>query len=119
MGVRARAGWGARAPMKKEPELREEPKARAHVCVRARPSAVALVADARGLAPQVAQVKQPRSPHHATRHDLDLVEAGGVDHERALDAHAKARLAHRDGAAGSGAMPLEHDALEHLHAELV
>ena len=80
---------------------------------------VPLVFDAGGLAAQLAEVQQLGATNDTTRNDLDLVDAGRMLCENAFNADVEADLSHREGTGNAGAMALEDDSLEHLHAQLV
>src|SRR5689334_5176812 len=82
-------------------------------------SGVFLIADARGLALQVAEVEEAGAAHDASRHDLHLVDARRVREEHALHADVEAHFAHGERAARAGPVSLEDDALEDLNAILV
>src|SRR3954447_5642983 len=82
-------------------------------------SALAALLDLGGLAAEVAQVVELRAAYVATGHDLDLLEDRGVDREGALDADTEGDLADGEGAAHSGALHLDHHALEDLDAGAV
>jgi hypothetical protein len=82
-------------------------------------SIVAFVSDARGLARQIAQIKEATTSNDAARDQLDFLETWRVEHERTLDTDAKARLADSDGAASTGTVTLNNYAAEDLYPELV
>src|SRR5690606_15545025 len=75
---------------------------------------LAALADAGGLAAQVAQVVQLGATDAAAGGDLDLLDHRGVHGEGALDTDAVADLADREGLPGARALPPDHDALEDL-----
>src|SRR6185369_17630898 len=70
--------------------------------------------DAGGLTGAVAQVVQLRAADGAPHGDLDLVDAGGVHREDALDADAVGHLADGERLAVLPAAPAEDRALEDL-----
>src|SRR5678815_4907518 len=75
--------------------------------------------DAGGLTGAVAQVVQLRAANGAPHGDFDLVDAGGVHGEDALDADAVGHLAHGERLAVLPTAPAEDGALEDLDAFLV
>src|ERR671911_1765221 len=72
------------------------------------------LADARLLPHSLAQVVELGAPNVADRDDLELLDLGRVEGERALDADAERLLPHRERLAEPGALALEADALEDL-----
>src|SRR4030095_10884366 len=78
-----------------------------------------LFGDAGGATRALAQVVELRAANGALGGDLDLVEAGRVYREGALDADAVGRLAHRERLAGAGPAAPEDGSLEDLDAFLV
>src|SRR5581483_217695 len=78
--------------------------------------AVAQLTDPRPLADTAAQVVELRAVDVADRDDLDLLDLRRVERERPLDTDAERLLAHGERLAHAGALPLEHDPLEHLEA---
>src|SRR5699024_6737286 len=81
-------------------------------CPAARGSAA--LADASSLAAQVAQVVELGAADVTADVHLDLLDDGRVHREGALDAHAEADLADREGLADPAALAADDDALEHL-----
>src|SRR5215207_605243 len=75
---------------------------------------VATLAHASALAYTAAQVVQLGSPHVAASGDLDALDLGRVQGERALDTDAEGLLADGEGLAHPLALALEDDALEDL-----
>src|SRR5581483_11673655 len=77
---------------------------------------LAQLADASLLADLAAQVVQLRAVHVADRLHLDPVDLRRVQREGALDADPERVLADGERLARPGALPLDHDPLEHLDA---
>src|SRR5699024_7252559 len=77
-------------------------------------SVLALLADARLLAAQIAQVVEFGTAHIAAADQFDAVDHGAVHGEDALDAHLEADLADREGLAHPGPLTADDDPLEHL-----
>ena len=77
---------------------------------------LAQLADARLLADLLAQVVELRAVDVADRADLDLLDLRRVHRERPLDADAERLLADGERLARAGALALDHDPLEDLHA---
>src|SRR3954447_17496222 len=69
---------------------------------------VAALADAGALADTAAQVVQLGAPHIAAGRDLDPLDLGRVQRERALDTHAEGLLANGEGLADALALTLDH-----------
>src|SRR4051812_47999813 len=82
-------------------------------------STVFFVGDAGGLALEIAEVEQAGLADDAPRHDFDAFEPRRMEGKNALDPDIEAYLADRESRAGTGAVLLNHDAAEGLHAELV
>src|SRR5262249_60492102 len=76
------------------------------------------LAQASGLALQLAQVEQLGSAHLAGTHDLNLIDDLGVEWKDALDALAKADLAHGEASARA-ITPRDDGAFKCLHESLV
>src|SRR5712691_3583056 len=77
---------------------------------------LAQLTDARLLAHLAAKVVQLRAVDVADGGDLDLLDLRSVERERALDADTKGLLPDGERLAGTGALALDHDPLEHLDA---
>src|SRR5262249_32756943 len=76
----------------------------------AQPADASLLPD---LAAQVIELRAVAVPHHD---HFELVDLRRVERERALDANAERVLADGERLACTGALALDHDALEHLDA---
>src|SRR5207237_208044 len=63
-----------------------------------------------------AKVVELGAVHVADGPHLDLLDLRGVQGERPLDADAERVLPHRERLTDAGALTLDHDPLEHLHA---
>src|SRR5262249_38097857 len=99
-------------------------------CVRLGGGACALLADesaevaqlgaqARLLAPEIAQVVEAGAPHVAARLDLHLRHRRRLGQEDPLDADSVGDLAHGESRGGTAAAAADHDALEYLDPLLV
>ena len=75
-----------------------------------------LFAEGRGLAHSVAEEVESRAAGVSVTHELDLLDAGRVDHEGALDADAACDPTHRDLLVDAAVAHAEHGALEVLKA---
>src|ERR671911_1329461 len=84
--------------------------------VRTGSDGVALLADLRRLAPEVAQVVKLGPPDVAASHALDLVDHRCMQWKGALDADAEAHLADGERLTYTRALAADHDALEDLDA---
>src|SRR3954447_26856496 len=104
LGVRRRGGLGR--GIVQEPRL--------HDLLRL--PGVAALAHAGALADATAQVVELGPPHVAAGGDLDALDLGRVQRERALHADAEGLLAHGEGLADALALALDDDALEDLGA---
>src|SRR5690349_14412030 len=80
------------------------------------PLALAQLAHASLLADLAAQVVELRAVDVADRRHVDLVDLRRVQRERPLHADAERVLSDGERLAGSGALALDHDPLEHLDA---
>src|SRR5699024_12778567 len=70
------------------------------------------------LAVAIAQVVQLRATDLTAGQNLELVDVRGVHWDGALHADAEGDLADGEGLADAGALALDHDATEDLHAGL-
>src|SRR5436309_2224756 len=70
--------------------------------------------DARLLPHSLAQVVELCAPHVADRDDLEPLDLGRVEGERALDADTERLLPHGEGLAEAGSLTLDADSLEDL-----
>src|SRR4051794_33119912 len=77
---------------------------------------VAALANAGALADAAAQVVQLRPPDVTASGDLDLLDLGRMQGERALDTDAEGLLAHRESLTDAFALTLDDDAFEDLRA---
>ena len=75
-----------------------------------------LLLDLGGLADLIAEVVQLSAANGALARDFDLVDLGGMHREGALDAHAEADLADREGLAVGRSGAADDGALEDLDA---
>ena len=80
------------------------------------PSGPATLANPRGAADPVAEVVELRAADVAAGGHLDALDLRRVQGERPLHAYAEGLLAHRERLAHTGALALDHDALEDLRA---
>ena len=83
------------------------------------PSNVFLVAHARSLAGQVAEIEEASPPDDTLADDLYLLDARRVREENALDAHVEAHFADRERASSARSMTLDDDPLKYLGSLLV
>src|SRR5690606_2339738 len=81
--------------------------------------AALLLANAGLLAAELTQVEEASPAHDAASQEVDLLDTARVEHEGTLDADAEAHLTHGERRAGTGAVTLDDQALEHLDARLV
>src|SRR5215212_6223530 len=78
--------------------------------------ALALLFDARGLAPELAEVVELRTTDPAMAFHLDAVDRRRVEGEHALHADPARDLPHREHLARSAALARDHHALKDLDA---
>src|SRR3954454_21026736 len=110
LGVRRRGGLGRR--IVQQPRLADLLRLPAPL----RRPGVAALAPAGALADATAQLVELAPPHVAAGGDLDALDLGRVQRERALHADAEGLLAHGEGLADALALALDDDALEDLGA---
>src|SRR5262249_6336418 len=117
-GRRPRARLGPRSDTAPTAASRPEP-ARLGLGDRRRDLGDALLAQARGLAGEVAQVIELRASNATAADDLDALDAGRVQRERPLDAHALRDAADGEGRPRPFAALADDDALERLQPFLL